>query len=299
MKPISAPFLPLLAVFALVTPTLAWWRGYNFKSYTEDGVTCKALSDWTYDFAAVKQLPNSINAARLFYSHECDTLANAVPAALAAGLHILVGLDDTDSNFENEKGALLAAVSDYGWDWIAAISVGSESLYRGAIEPADLAAKIYDVRGMLEALSSYPGGIEVGHVDTTEVWFQTSNSAVTIACDFIGVDIYPYFQTETDNHIDNAKTLFDNNLSQAQATLEALGSDASIWVTETGWPVAGSQLGNAVPGVSQAASYFQQVGCSSFGAMNTFWFTFQEWNAEPSFAVVNSDGMGYYSQDCP
>lgn len=247
---------------------------------------------------AVKALPNGINAARLFASHECDTLANAVPEAMAVGLHILVGLVDDDDNFDNEKGSLIAAVTDYGWDWIAAISVGSESLYRSEIDPDDLADKIYDVRGMVNALPGYPGKISVGHVDTTDAWFNDENNAVTIACDFVGVDVYPYFQTEDDNHITNARVLFENNMAQVKATVQEIGSKASVWVTETGWPVTGNQLGNAVPGVSQAASYFQQVACPSFQEMNTFWFTYQDWYAEPSFAVVKADGTEYFSQVC-
>lgn len=294
----SALVLPV--VTSLVMPTEAYWRGYNFKSYTADGSTCKTQADWRAAFEAVKALPNGINTARLFYSNECNSLANAVPEALAAGLHILVGVDDKDSDFEAEKGALLDAIEQHGWGWIAAVSVGSESLYRGDIGPASLAAKIRDVRGMLQALPGYPGAaaVEIGHVDTTNAWFSAANKAVLLACDFLGVDIYPYFQTESDNHIDNARALFDAAIAQARKTVAAAGSHASVWVTETGWPVNGNALGAAVPGVTNAASYFQQVACPSFGVMNTFWFTYQDWYATPSFAVVDPTGQKYFSQTC-
>ncbi|PSR93976.1 glycoside hydrolase superfamily [Coniella lustricola] len=282
----------------LVAPAAAYYRGYNFKSYTADGSSCKTASDWKFAFNAVKQLPNSINAARLFYAAECDSLAHAVPEALNADVQILVGLDDSDSDFDAEKGALLAAIRKHGWSWILGVSVGSESLYRGDIGPASLSEKIYDVRGMLEALPGYPGDIEVGHVDTTNEWFDTANTAVLKACDFIGVDVYPYFQPEDNNHISNAGQLFNEAVTQARASVDAAGSLASVWVTETGWPVNGDQLGAAVPGVSNAASYFQQVACPSFEQLNTFWFTYQDWFAEPSFAVVNPQGEQYFSQEC-
>lgn len=298
MRLLSA-LLPLL-ITSLISPTCAFYRGYNFKSYTADGSTCKTRSDWQYAFSSVKALPNGINTARLFNASACKTLANAVPEAIAAGLQILVGLDDRDAEFSAEKGALIDAVGEHGWSWLAGVSVGSESLYRGAIGPQKLAGKIKDVRGMVQALPGYPGAsrVEIGHVDTTNAWFDAANTAVIKACDFIGVDIYPYFEAQEDNHIGNARQLFDNAIAQAKKTVAAAGSYASVWVTETGWPVTGSQLGAAVPGVENAASYFQQVACPSFGVMNTFWFTWQDWFAKPSFAVVDAHGQQYFSQTC-
>lgn len=295
---VSVLLLPFLTSL-LIPAALAFHNGYNIKSYTADGSTCKNRSDWEDAFAAVRSLPNGIDTARLFYASECDSLANAVPAALATGMQILVGLDDSDDQFPAEKGALIAAVRKHGWDWLAAVSVGSESLYRGAIAPQDLAGKIEDVRGMVRKLPGYPGtAVEVGHVDTTNAWFDSANDAVMVACDFIAVDIYPYFQTEENNHIDNAGQLFNNAIAQAKKSVQAAGSHASVWVTETGWPVTGSSLGAAEPGVENAASYFQQVACPSFGTMNTFWFTYQDWYADPSFAVVDADGQEYFSQNC-
>ncbi|CAN8100459.1 unnamed protein product [Discula destructiva] len=287
----------LLAILA--TPTAAWYRGYNFKSYTADGSTCKNRTDWENAFSSVRQLPNGINAARLFYAHKCDSLANAVPEAIASGMQILVGLDDSDTNFPAEKGALIHAIRNHGWGWILGVAVGSESLYRGAISPERLAEKILDVRGMVRGLPGYPKKLKVGHIDTTNAWFDPTSRPVMVACDFIGVDIYPYFQTEDNNHIDNAGTLFDNAITQAAQSVAAAGSKASVWVTETGWPVTGSALGAAVPSKENAASYFQQVACPSFERMNTFWFTYQDWFATPSFAVVSPDGDQYFSQTCP
>lgn len=284
---------------AMATPIAAWYRGYNFKSYTADGSTCKNHSDWKHAFSSVQQLPNNINAARLFYAHECDSLVNAVPEAISNNMQILVGLDDNDVNFPAEKGALIAAIKEHDWAWLVGVAVGSESLYRGTIAPDNLAGKIQDVKGMIRQLPGYPGNIKVGHVDTTNAWFDPTNNPVMVASDFIGVDIYPYFQTKDNNHIANAGQLFRNAISQAVKSVAAAGSKASVWVTETGWPVTGSALGAAVPSVDNAASYFQQVACPSFDKMNTFWFTYQDWFATPSFAVVDANGQEYFSQTCP
>lgn len=290
--------LPLLTGLVISTAAQDSARGYNFKSYTADGRTCKTRTDWEYAFSSVRQLPNDINAARLFYAHQCNSLANAVPEAIATGMQILVGLDDSDANFPAEKGSLIEAIETYGWGWILGVAVGSESLYRGTITPDDLANKILDVKGMLKTLPGYSANVYVGHVDTTNAWFDKTTDPVMMICDFIGVDIYPYFQTEDNNHIDNAGQLFENAVAQAIKSLALAGSKASVWVTETGWPVTGSPLGAAVPSKQNAASYFQQVACPSFEKLNTFWFTYQDWFAKPSFAVVDADGSEYFSQTC-
>ena len=128
------PFLPTFLLALAVLPQLgtAYWKGFNIKSNLADGITCKSLSDWREDFAVMTSFPNKINSARLYSSWSCNTLANAVPAAISYGKKLLVGIDVSgDSNYEYEKGALLNAINKYGWDWIVAVSVGSEDLYRG------------------------------------------------------------------------------------------------------------------------------------------------------------------------
>lgn len=114
-------------------------------------------------------LPGSFTSARLYAASDCDTLANAVPAAVKTGTSLLVGLWAEDAtHYNNEKQALLAAVQQYGHDWIIAVSVGSEDLYRGDTTASTLATQINDVRGMLWGLGAE--SIEVGHVDTWTAW---------------------------------------------------------------------------------------------------------------------------------
>lgn len=80
---------------------------------------------------------------------------------------------------------MLNAISAHGSDWIIAISVGSEDLYRGDTSASALAQQIYDVRGMVRAQGVQA---EVGHVDTWTAWVDGANSEVITASDFIGLD---------------------------------------------------------------------------------------------------------------
>lgn len=302
MFQISMHLLSIALTFVvIVTSVEAYWKGFNIKDNLSDGTTCRGYNDWKDAFNTMKNLPGttygSFNSARLYSSYECQTLANAVPAALATNTKLLVGIDP-ELNYEAEKGALLAAVRKHGFDWVVAVSVGSEDVYRGQTNASALVEKIYDVRGMLANVAGYSTSIKVGHVDTNNVWFNTDNRALIRACDFIGADVYPYFQTNDNNSIENSLTLFNNGVSKLRSSVTAAGSSASVWITETGWPNNGTTKNNAVASVANAKQYYKTVGCSAFKSLNTFWFTLQDWSAYPSFGVIDENGTPFFDFSC-
>jgi exo-beta-1,3-glucanase (GH17 family) len=96
----------------------------------------------------------------------------------------------------------------HGFDWIVAVSVGSEDLYKSDTTASTLAQQIYDVRDMLSTISGYNTSIQVGHVDTWTVSVDSVNSAVIKACDFVGTDGYSYWQNAESNGIDEVYNLF-------------------------------------------------------------------------------------------
>jgi glucan endo-1,3-beta-D-glucosidase len=124
-----------------------------------------------------------------------------------------------------EITALKSAIDKWGTGFtslVAGISVGSEDLYRisptgiaaksgyGA-DPATIASYIGQVRA---AIANTPlSGASIGHVDTWTAWVNGSNQAVIDACDWIGMDAYPYFQTTQENSIQNGPGLFQDALS--------------------------------------------------------------------------------------
>lgn len=126
--------------------------------------SCKTTAQWTTAFNKLKALPQGITSVRVYASSDCNTLANAVPAALSTGTKILVGVWTEDAaHYTAEKNALESAINAHGTSWILAISVGSEDLYRGDTTADALAQQVYDVRGMVRALGVTA---DVGHVDT-------------------------------------------------------------------------------------------------------------------------------------
>jgi len=134
------------------------------------------------------------------------------------------------------------------------------------------------------SLSSAP----VGHVDTWTAWVNGSNSAVVDACDWMGVDAYPYFQNTMRNGIDVGASLFE----QAYQNTLGASNGKPVWITETGWPVSGEDSNLAVANIPNAQMYWDQVGCQLlFDKINTFWFTLQDADPitpNPSFGIVGS-----------
>jgi glucan endo-1,3-beta-D-glucosidase len=295
----------LLALAGSLSTTTAYWKGFNLGANVPATGACKTSADWEADFNTIKSLPGAFTSARLYASSDCNTLANAVPAALATGVQLLVGVWATNTDhFNAEKAALLQAVQQYGFSWIVAVSVGSEDLYRAQsqhtneITPEQLASQIYDVRGMLSTVPGYSSSIQVGHVDTWTAWVDGQNTAVIQACDFVGTDGYPYFQTTEDNNINNAYNEFWDSVNAVRNVVNNVHPGAWVWITETGWPVSGPTAGNAVPSVANAQSYWSSVACSAFNSAHTFWYTLQDYTSSPSFGVVDANRNPLYNLAC-
>lgn len=209
------------------------------------------------DFQVLAGLPGHFTSARVYAASDCNTLAAAVPAAIAAGTSLLVGVWTEDAaHYDAEKAALLAAVQQYGFDWMVAVSVGSEDLYRGDTSAETLASQINDVRGMLWGTGA--GAIKVGHVDTWTAWVNPANNAVITASDFIGTDGYPYFQ---DASINDGYNVFWQSVTDVGNMVAQVKPGTPIWITETGWPVGGGAMGAAMPSVNNAQMYWESVAC--------------------------------------
>jgi glucan endo-1,3-beta-D-glucosidase len=284
-------------LFALVasvsTASAVVYKGFNYG----------AGADFQNDFNTAKNLvgTSGFTSARLYTMIQqgtTNTPTAAIQAAIDTDTTLLLGLwaSETQDAFNNELAALSSAISQYGsafTNLIAGISVGSEDLYRltpiGAPtgvgqQPATLVSYISQVRSILANANISP---PVGHVDTYTAWINSSNSAVTAAVDFLGMDAYPYYQNTIDNSIGNANATFFSALDQTIAA----STGKPVWITETGWPVSGPTDGQAVASIANAQTYWDAVGCSVLGKYNTWWYTLQDApqpTTNPSFGVVGA-----------
>ncbi|OAP62242.1 hypothetical protein AYL99_04445 [Fonsecaea erecta] len=284
----------ILALLAALPSTLAAYKGFNYGSSGND------QSAFEGQFNSAKAL--GFTSARLYTMIQdgtTNTPISAIPAAIDTGTTLLLGLwaSAGDADFANELAALKAAITQYGTaftDLIAGISVGSEDIYRitpigvennsgAGVGPATIINYINQVRSAIAGTSA--AGKPVGHVDTYNVWTNSSQNDLIGACDFLGVDAYPWYETTKANSIQNANATFWGDYDDTTAASQG----KPVWITETGWPVSGANSGEAVASVENAQTYYDAVGCTAFGeGINTWWYTLQDSGASPSFGVVGA-----------
>ncbi|GJC79128.1 putative glucan endo-1,3-beta-glucosidase eglC [Colletotrichum liriopes] len=296
--------LTLAAVYAAATA--AAFQGFNYGSTFTDG-RAKTQSDFESEFktaASLEGTNGAFTSARLYtmvQGGSTNDPISAIPAAISTKTTLLLGLwaSAGDAAFANELEALKRTISQYGSQLnglVAGISVGSEDLYRhsptgiangefSGAEPNTLVKYFAQVREVIKnsPLSSAP----LGHVDTWTAWVNGSNKAVIDACDWIGMDAYPYFENTKPNDISDSKQRWADALG---ATQDAVGGKP-VWVTETGWPVSGKTVGAAVPSLENAKKFWDDVGCPMFGKTNVWWYTFQDSSPttpNPSFGIIGS-----------
>jgi len=300
----------VLAFTASLSTASAAIQGFNYGSTKTDG-SFMFEADFKSKFSAAKNLAGAsgFSSARLYTMIQGGSSTNeptqAIPAAIAEDTSLLLGLwaSGGQGGIEAEITALKSAITQYGDDFtgrVVGISVGSEDLYRvsptgiaamsgyGA-DPDTLVSYIGQVRKAIAGTSL--SGAKIGHVDTWTAWVNGSNNAVAEACDWVGMDAYPYFQNSESNGIDTGKDLFNSALA---ATKGAVGGK-DVWITETGWPVSGKTENLAIPSTDNAKTYWQEVGCPLFDNVNTWWFTLQDADPStpnPSFGIVGSDLSG-------
>jgi glucan endo-1,3-beta-D-glucosidase len=278
------------------------YLGFN-SGATLDDSKGKQPADFEKEFKVAQGLqgsPGSFNSVRLYTNVQSgtqDTPISAFPAALATNTSMLLGIWCSGTiSIENELKALQSAVSQYGQkfaDLVVGISVGSEDVYRisesgvennaGVGKEADEIVKfIKQVRSSIAntPLSTKP----IGHVDSWSAWANTSNSALIEAVDFIGTDLYPYYEKDKGNAFSNSTTIFDYIYN---ATTSAAGNKP-VWITETGWPTSGPVFGQAEASINNAKSYWDQVGCKLFGRTNVWWYTLRDSNPanKEKFAIT-------------
>jgi glucan 1,3-beta-glucosidase len=82
---------PVLSLALAVAPSLVsatGTLGFALGAKNADG-SCKATSDYQDDFKALNDLTKLV---RIYAASQCDTAANILPAAKAAGFQVILGI---------------------------------------------------------------------------------------------------------------------------------------------------------------------------------------------------------------
>lgn len=135
--------------------------------------------------------------------------------------------------------------------------VGSETVLRGDLTPAQLITYIQQVRGAVP-------GIPVTTAETYRVWLE--HPELVDAVDLLFVNYYPYWEGVP---IEDAV----GQLACWHAEVVTAATGKEVVVSETGWPTAGDAVGQAVPSMTNAAFYFGAfVSWARRNNVEYYWF---------------------------
>jgi len=298
----------LLTTFLAIASVNGFSQGFNYGSTKSDN-SAMMQADFQKQFQAAKSLPGTngkFTSARLYtmiQAYSQNSPIQAIPAAIAEDVTLLLGLWASSPDINNELAALKSAITQYGDSFaklVVGISVGSEDLYRNSptgIEAGSTVGNnpqnIVDFINQVKSTVSGTGlaNVPIGHVDTWTAWVNGSNSAVIEAVDWLGFDAYPYYQNTMPNNISDANALF----WQAYDETNSVAGGKPVWVTETGWPISGPTQNLAIANVPTAEEYWNSVACETLGQYNIWWYTLDDDNsATPlnvTFGLVNNANL--------
>lgn len=256
-----------LAVGPTIVSAAKGQMGFALGTKMANG-QCKAQADYEADFDAISSAAGA-KIVRGYAANDCDFAKNSLPAAKMKGFKVMLGIwPDVEQSFNDDLNAITAVADTYA-DTIYAVTVGSETLYRGNFTGEQLKDKISTVKSKL------PTGIKVGTADSWNKFNDGTADALIGHADILLINAFAFWQGAS---TENATHVYLDDMYQAVAHIEKIagGSDKmpEIWNGETGWPTAvGTDYGEAKGGLENAAAFYANGFCSLIDwGFNAFYF---------------------------
>ncbi|KAL8739080.1 MAG: hypothetical protein Q9181_000262 [Wetmoreana brouardii] len=280
----------ILSLAFVVSPLAVSARGtlgFALGARRPDG-TCKTSTDYEADFDVLKQKGGS-SIVRTYSvvdknvpQYPCQVAAAILPAVKAKNFQVILGLwADEQASYDSEKAALKTALTSQYSSFVYALTVGSESLYRG-VNACDLLPRIADARTTFGDLVKRVGTVDSwnkfqdGAADAIVTGDCRSYSAHPSHADpitFLMVNAFGYWQHQD---INNATATYLDDLQQAIGHIQRLAgpNKAEIWNGETGWPGdGGSDYGDAHASTVNEEKFFKTGVCAALAwGVNVFYF---------------------------
>ncbi|PFH48484.1 glycoside hydrolase family 17 protein [Amanita thiersii Skay4041] len=226
---------------------------------------------------------NGFGAIRIL-GFDCNALDLASAAAAAAGLKVIAGIfiPGTVANgitqINNDVQTFRAAYAKYGAGLYLGLTIGNEV----NDSPGNIMAKVYDVRGYLGSV-----GVTTP-VSTVHTWVNIRDHPELCGADFVGA---------------NAHAFYDGGRTSGQAgdfvfktvvpSLKAACPGKKVYITESGWPSRGGQIGVAVASLGDERNALLNLNCACRDDTSVSVFAFeyddQLWKGndnERSFGII-------------
>jgi len=297
--------LTLLLSSAPALTSASGTLGFALGDKKADG-TCKFQADYAADFKTIGT--SSSKLVRIYAASDCNTAQEILPAAAASGFQVVLGIwPDTDESYAADKAAVVQFAPQYK-NQVYAVTVGSETLYRGNFTGDQLMAKIQDTK------SALGGAFKVGTADSWNKYADgTADPLIKGGVDILLCNAFSYWQGQT---IANSSGSFFDDIQQAFGHIQEVAGSVTdtpeLWVGETGWPTGGTDYESAVPGTNFATTYWSNSICGMLAwGVNVFSFeAFDEpWKPvsigqngqqadETHWGVWNADRTTKYAVTC-
>src|SRR5215475_10093634 len=227
--------------------------------------------------ADLKRLSTMTRAIRLYSSTGGVELVP--PIAAEFGLKVMVGAW-IDKNVDRNEREIEAAISLARRNSnVIGVVVGNEVIYRGEQKIDDLIELIKRVKKSVN--------VPVTTGEIWNIWRDFPQLANTV--DFIAAHVLPYWENFTDKQaVDQAVDRFN--------LLRDIFPGKRVVIAEFGWPSAGYNLLNAVPGQFEQASVLRNfvtraeaigMDYNIFGALDRPW-KFYEGGVGPYWGILNA-----------
>jgi exo-beta-1,3-glucanase (GH17 family) len=190
-------------------------------------------------------------------SFSCTDGNEATPRlAHALGLKTLVGAW-LGTDREKNEAELAAAIEVARAGHADILAVGNEVLLREDLPEAEL------IDYLRRAKAALPG-TPVSYVDAYYLFVQ--HPRLVEACDLILANCYPFWEYCA---LDHALAY----MKEMYARVERIAGGRPVIISETGWPSAGTPVGEAVPSVENALRYLlATLEWTGAEGIDLFWF---------------------------
>jgi len=296
-------FATALAVAPAAVSAAKGTMGFALGTKEANG-DCKTVQDYEDDFDVIAA--SGAQLVRGYSASDCGFANNSLIAAKNKGFKVMLGIwPDVEESYTKDLKAITDVADEYA-EQIYAVTVGSETLYRGNFTGEELASKISDVK------KAVGNGIKVGTADSWNKFADGTADAIIGTADIILVNAFAFWQGAGR---DNATHVYFDDMFQAITHIEGLAGDnmPEVWNGETGWPTAvGTDYGAAQGGLDNAKNFYQKGFCALLDwGYNAFYFeAFDEpWKpdsvgdngkaaSEKTWGAMTSDRKEKFSLKC-
>ncbi|KDR72816.1 hypothetical protein GALMADRAFT_142547 [Galerina marginata CBS 339.88] len=248
--------VPLLAAaFALfVVPVLAsnHFAGLTVSN-SAGGVTsytCRTQTQWNQLASDAKG--KGFNAVRIL-GFDCNSLDMASSAAAAAGIKVMAGIwvsdtiADSQTQIDNDVQTFRTAYAKYGASRFVGLTIGNEV----NDTPSNIMAKVTSVKASLTS-----SGITT-FVSTVHDWVTIRDNAAFCNADFIGANAHAFYDGNVGSN-QAGSFLFNTVVPGLKNTCPG----KKIYITETGWPSRGGNMGIAVASTVDEQNAISSINCA-------------------------------------